>query len=75
MEETTVMDRLGEKVSRVLQKYHELRGENEMLRNEINGLREANEAYAEQVSRLENDIAAKDREIDEIVNKIESILG
>ena len=75
MEETTVMDRLGEKVSRVLQKYHELKGENEMLKNEINGLREANELYAEEVSRLENDIAAKDREIDEIVNKIESILG
>lgn len=75
MEETTVMDRLGERVSRVLQKYHELKGENEMLKNEINGLREANELYAEEVSRLENDIAAKDREIDEIVNKIESILG
>jgi len=75
MEEQSILDRLGEKVSQVLQQYHELQGTNEMLTNEIAVMREQNEAYATQIEQLEDDIAVKDLEIEEIVNKIESILG
>ena len=35
MEEQTTVERLGSKVSLVLEKYHALQGENEMLRNEL----------------------------------------
>ncbi len=75
MEEQSILDRLGEKVSLILQQYHELQGENELLSNEVVVLREQNEAYASQVEQLEDDIAVKELEIEEIVNKIESILG
>jgi len=75
MEEQTVLDRLGEKVSQILQQYHELQGENEVLNNEVAELKEQNEAHATQVEQLEDDIAVKELEIEEIVNKIESILG
>jgi uncharacterized protein (UPF0335 family) len=37
--------------------------------------RTQNEAYRAQIERLEADNSAKEREIEEIVNKIESILG
>ena len=75
MEEQSIMDKLGEKVSQILQQYHELQGENEVLTNEVAVMKEQNEVYAAQVEQLEDDIAVKELEIEEIVNKIESILG
>jgi len=75
MEEQSILDKLGEKVSQILQQYHDLQGENEVLNSEVAELKEQNEIYAGQVDKLEDDIAEKDMEIEEIVNKIESILG
>ena len=75
MEELSVMDRLSEKVSQILQQYHELQSENEVLQGEMVSLREENEVYVSQVTQLEEEIAGKEQEIEEIVNKIESILG
>ncbi len=75
MEELSVMDRLSEKVSQILQQYHELQSENEVLQGEMAGIREENEAYISQITQLEEEISGKEQEIEEIVNKIESILG
>ena len=52
-----------------------LREENEILKNDLRAQQDQNEAYRGRIERLEADNAAKEREIEEIVNKIESILG
>jgi FtsZ-binding cell division protein ZapB len=77
MEEQTqnVLDRLGGKVSQVMVQLQALREENEVLKNDLRVQQDQNEAYRGRIERLEADNAAKEREIEEIVNKIESILG
>jgi cell division protein ZapB len=75
MQEQTTLDRLGEKVSQVLQQFHSLKGENEMLRNELMTLKAERELKDKEIERLGEENAMKDLEIEEIVNKIESILG
>lgn len=70
-----LVDRLGDKVSQVMHQLQEFKGENEQLGNEVMTLKAQNEAYRAQIARLEEENAAKEREIEEIVNKIESILG
>ena len=71
----SVVDRLGGKVSQMMAQLQSLREENEVLKNDLMTQRAQNEAYRAQIERLEADNAAKEREIEEIVNKIESILG
>ena len=71
----SVLDRLGGKVSQLLIQIQDQKAENEMLTNEVVTLKAQNEAYLSRIERLEADISAKEREIEEIVNKIESILG
>jgi len=75
MEDQTTLERLGDKVSQILQQYNSLKGENEMLRTEIVTLKSEREMKDQELSRLADDNAMKDLEIEEIVNKIESILG
>jgi len=75
MQEQTTLDRLGEKVSQVLQQFHSLKGENEMLRNELMTLKAERELKDKEIERLGEENTMKDLEIEEIVNKIESILG
>jgi len=75
MQEQTTLDRLGEKVSQILQQFHSLKGENEMLRNELMTLKAERELKDKEIERLGEENAMKDLEIEEIVNKIESILG
>jgi BMFP domain-containing protein YqiC len=71
----SVVDRLGGKVAQVMAQLQALREENEVLKNDLMNARTQNEAYRAQIERLEADNSAKEREIEEIVNKIESILG
>jgi cell division protein FtsB len=75
MQESTTLERLGEKVSQILQQYHSLKGENEMLRNELMSLKAERELKDAEITKLTEENALKDLEIEEIVNKIESILG
>lgn len=75
MEEETTLQRLSEKVSQILQRYDTLRSENEMLRNEVVTLRAESEAKSSQISRMEEELVQKELETEEIVKKIESILG
>jgi len=71
----SVVDRLGGKVAQIMQQLQSLREENEVLKNDLMNQQAQNEAYRAQIERLEADNAAKEHEIEEIVNKIESILG
>jgi cell division protein ZapB len=75
MQENTMLDKLNEKVSEIVQKYHSMQGENEMLRNELVTLKAQRELKDKEIERLSEENAMKDLEIEEIVNKIESILG
>jgi len=75
MDNQTTLDKLSEKVSQILQKYHTLKGENEVMRNELITLKAEREIKDQEINKLTEQNAMKDLEIEEIVNKIESILG
>lgn len=75
MENQTTLEILSDKVSQVLQAYHSLKGENEMMRNELITLKAEREIKDQEIEKLSDQNAMKDLEIEEIVNKIESILG
>jgi len=68
MEERSTLDRLSDKVNQILQKHQQQQEESALLRSEV----ENKEATIES---LREEIAMKDLEIEEIVAKIESILG
>lgn len=75
MQEQTSLEILSDKVSQILQGYHSLKGENEVMRNELITLKAEREIKDQEINRLVDENAMKDLEIEEIVNKIESILG
>jgi len=75
MDNQTTLERLNNKVSEILQHYNSLKGENELLRNELVALKAEKEIKDQEIQRLSEENATKDLEIDEIVNKIESLLG
>ncbi len=75
MDNQTTLNKLSEKVSYILQEYHAMKGENEMMRNEIVTLKADCELKNQEIEKLHEENAKKDIEIEEIVNKIESILG
>ncbi len=75
MENQNNIEKLGERVSQILQQYHSLKGENEMIRNELITLKAEKEIQAQEIEKLSEENTMKDLEIEEIVTKIESILG
>ena len=75
MENRTTLEKLSDKVSQILQQYHSLKGESEVLRNELVTLKAESEMKSQEIEKLIEDNTMKDLEIEEIVNKIESILG
>ena len=75
MENQTTLEKLSDKVSDILQKYHALKGANEVMRNELMTLKAEREMKNREIEKLSEENAMKDLEIEEIVNKIESILG
>ena len=75
MDNQTILNKLSEKVSTILQEYHALKGQNEMMRNEIMTLKADCELKNQEIEKLQEENLQKDIEIEEIVNKIESILG
>ncbi len=75
MDTQNTMEKLDEKVSEILEKFHELKSENEMVRNELITLKAEKEIKDQEIERLSEENTMKDLEIEEIVSKIESILG
>ncbi len=75
MQNQTTLEKLDEKVSEVLIQYHELKSENETIRNELITLKGQKEIQDQEIDKLTEENTMKDLEIEEIVNKIESILG
>jgi chromosome segregation ATPase len=75
MENQNSIEKLDEKVSQVIAEYNSLKGENDMLRNELITLKAQREISDQEIEKLTEQNTMKDLEIEEIVNKIESILG
>jgi archaellum component FlaC len=75
MENQTTIQKLQTKVGNILERYHAMKEELETLRNEVVALKAEKEVKDNEIARLADENAMKDLEIEEIVNKIENILG
>ncbi len=75
MQNQTNLEKLNTKVSQILQQYHAMKAENDMLRTEITTLKSQKELTDQELEKLIQENSQKDAEIEEIANKIESILG
>lgn len=75
MEEKSSLERLSERVADILQQIETYKSENEALRNEIVSIKGQCDIKNQEIEKLALLNAQKDQEIEEIVAKIESILG
>ena len=70
-----ILTTLSDKVNDLITKYDEVCKVNEELRNEIVTLKAQNEAKTNQIMRLEEDLDKKNSEADDVMKKIEAVLG
>ena len=70
-----VLNTLTDKVNDLLARYNEFCEEHESLRNELVSVKAQNEAKSNQIARLEEDLRAKNTESDDVIRKIEAVLG
>jgi predicted nucleic acid-binding Zn-ribbon protein len=75
METQTMLAKLDGKITQLSQNYVTLQEENKKLMNEITTLKAQNESQRIQVSQLEDELMKKEKEAEEIVKKVEEILG
>ena len=74
-EDSAILESLTDKVNDLITKYDEVCRVNEELRNEIVTLKAQNEAKSNQSMRLEEDLDKKNSEADDVMKKIEAVLG
>ena len=74
-EDSAILESLTDKVNDLITKYDEVCRINEELRNEIVTLKAQNEAKTNQIMRLEEDLDKKNSEADDVMKKIEAVLG
>jgi cell division protein ZapB len=70
-----VLNILNEKIDNLLTKYNEATKKIEELETELANEKNKNEELANENAELKETLALKDLELEEIVGKIESILG
>ncbi len=70
-----VLEKLGRKIDELLTKVSTLTKENESLRQELVNVKAQCEIKSAEIERLQELNAQKEREIEEIVAKIESMIG
>ncbi|ASM40476.1 hypothetical protein CSPB12327_00075 [Campylobacter sp. RM12327] len=75
LENDNILNGLTSKVNELLNKYDEMCKENERLRNELVSVKAQNEAKSNQIERLESDLKDKNIESDDVIKKIEAVLG
>ena len=75
MENLPVIEQLSKKIDEVLAQMRTLKEENARLRNELVAVKAQNEAKDAQIAKLNEELAMKDLEIEEVIGKIEAILG
>ncbi|MBR8462156.1 hypothetical protein KDD93_03945 [Campylobacter sp. faydin G-24] len=74
-ENDTILSTLTQKVNDLIAKYDELSKANEELHNQVITLKAQNEAKTNQIMRLEEDLNKKNSETDDVLKKIEAVLG
>ena len=74
-EETNKIKLLSQKVDELLKNYKDLKEESEKLKNEIATLKASNDAKDIHIKKLEEKVSISDLEGDEILSKIEEVLG
>ena len=75
MSENSTLNKLSQKVGEMLSSFEALRQENALLKDEVAQLRSEGSNSSTLVIQLRDELNEKDREIEEIVTKIESMLG
>ena len=75
MEEMNIFEKLDKKIDDLLNNVMNLKEENSKLRNEIVAMKAECEAKTGEIQRLEELNLQKDMEIEEIVSKIEAMIG
>ena len=75
VENMNVLEKLGQKIDELLSRVSALKEENEALRQELVNTKAQCEIKTAEIQRLQELNAQKEREIEEIVNKIESMIG
>jgi len=71
----SVFERLSTKIDELLSTVSELKNENDSLRQEIVSIKAQCEVKTAEIERLQELNAQKEREIEEIVTRIESMIG
>ncbi len=75
MENKTVIEDLGSKISLILEKYNELKEENSILKEELASTKASLEVERQTVAKLKEEEELKDLELEEIALKIGEIMG
>ena len=75
MENVPVIEQLSKKIDSVVGRIKALEEENARLRNELVSVKAQNEAKDVQIDKLNEELTMKDLEIEEVIGKIEAILG
>jgi len=65
--------RLQAKIEQLKSKYEATKNENKKLKSQLETLNDGND-FQETIERLQNELNQRDKEIDEIVAKVESLL-
>jgi cell division protein FtsB len=74
-DESKVLATLGEKIEKLIIKYHELEIQNEKLKREVEELQTQNDKKEARILKLEEELKGKSIETDELLGKIEAVLG
>ncbi|KFL33965.1 MULTISPECIES: hypothetical protein [unclassified Sulfurospirillum] len=74
-EEERNISTLSQKITELLEKYKDLQAQNEALRQEVIKAKALAEAKNVQIAKLEQDLINKDVNSDDLLSKIEAVLG
>ena len=75
MQNETPISTLNDKISQIIEKYNSLKEENDKFKMELITLKAEKEVKAQEIEKLLEENVMKDLEIEEIVNKIETMLS
>lgn len=70
-----VLNNLASKVTELMQKYEELRADNENLRNELVSTKAQSEAKSNQIARLEEELKTQNLMNDDLFKRVEAVLS
>ncbi len=70
-----LLSKLNEKIENLISKYETIQKENEELKNELENVKNSLEEKEVELLECRENMALKELELEEVVSKIEAILG